>query len=188
MTGQHRPPERIDLGDLVLRRWSYDDVDALLAAVRPSWEHLRHWMAWARDEPTRESQAGFVRSCLQNWQECTDFAYGIFDVACEVLGSIGLHSRPGPGALEIGYWVRLDRSGQGIITRAAQALTDAAFALPGIERVEIHCDEANVRSAAVPRRLGYALVELRDGAAEAPGASGRDLIWRVTRKEWVRRA
>jgi RimJ/RimL family protein N-acetyltransferase len=27
----------------------------------------------------------------------------------------------------------------------------------------VHCDPANVRSAAIPRRLGYALTDERDG-------------------------
>lgn len=187
MTATHRPPERIDLDDLVLRRWAYDDVDALFAAVRPSWEHLRRWMAWAQDEPTRDSQLGFVRASRQNWQEATDFAYGVFDAAGEVVGSIGLHTRPGPGALEIGYWVRADCEGRGIVTRAAAALTGVALAVPGIHAVEIHCDEANLRSAAVPRRLGYTLVEVREGVADAPAGSGRDLIWRVTQQEWLTR-
>jgi len=38
-------------------------------------------------------------------------------------------------------------------------LTDAAFQIPGIERVEIHHDKANVASSGVPRKLGFELVE-----------------------------
>ena len=58
--------------------------------------------------------------------------------------------------------------------RGRGALTDAAFALDGIERVEIHCDEANLRSAAVPRRLGYTLAEIRNKPpAGPPSGAGR---------------
>lgn len=42
--------------------------------------------------------------------------------------------------------------------------------------VEIHCEEANVRSAAVPRKLGYVLDRI-DNAIEAPGETGRSMIW-----------
>ena len=43
--------------------------------------------------------------------------------------------------------------------------------------VEIHCDEANVRSAAVPRRLGYTLAELRDKPPATPAERGREMVW-----------
>jgi RimJ/RimL family protein N-acetyltransferase len=43
--------------------------------------------------------------------------------------------------------------------------------------VEIHCDEANVRSAAVPRRLGYRLDRVEDGDRTAPADTGRRMIW-----------
>jgi hypothetical protein len=40
------------------------------------------------------------------------------------------------------------------------ALTTATLALPGVERVEIHCDEANVRGQAAVR-LGYRFAPYR---------------------------
>ena len=73
---------------------------------------------------------------------------------------------------EIGYWLRDDATGRGFVTAAAGALTDAGVALDGIERVEIHCDEANVRSAAVPRRLGYRLDRIEPESITAPGDLG----------------
>jgi RimJ/RimL family protein N-acetyltransferase len=83
----------------------------------------------------------------------------------------------GAGALELGYWLRSDYSGRGIATACAAALTSAALALPGVSRVEIHCDEANVRSASLARRLGYQLVRIEDDEIAAPGETGRNMIW-----------
>ncbi len=184
MTGARRPPERLDLGDLVVRRWAYGDVDALLVAVRSSWSHLRPWMPWARDEPDREAQAGFVLASVHSWQEGTSFEYGVFDMAGAVVAAVGLHSRLGPHGLELGYWVRADRAGRGVVSRAAAALTEAAWQLRGIEFLEVHCDEANVRSAAGARRIGFRLVEVRDDPPQAPAEVGREMVWRVTRDEW----
>ncbi len=180
----HRPPERIDLGDLGLRRWSCEDLDVLFAAVRSSWQHLRPWMPWARDEPGAVALAAFVRASVHSWQEATAFEYGVFDSAGDVAAAVGLHARVGPGGLEVGYWVHAERVGAGVVTRAAAAVTDAAFALPGIEFIEIHCDVANVRSAAVPRRLGFTLVEVRDDEPEVPAEVGREMVWRTTRRAW----
>jgi RimJ/RimL family protein N-acetyltransferase len=70
---------------------------------------------------------------------------------------------------------------RGIATAAAAALTDAAFALPGVDHVEIHHDELNRASGRIPAKLGYRAIETRRGRFEpAPGESGVDQIWRIT--------
>lgn len=64
---------------------------------------------------------------------------------------------------------------------AAAALVAAGGGLPGIDRIEIHHDEANPASGAVARRLGFTEVERRrlpDGP-QTPHETGIDLIWRL---------
>src|SRR6266571_2216062 len=92
----------------------------------------------------------------------------------ETVGGRGLMPRTGPGGLEIGYWVDAGHLRQGLATAAAAALVEAAFALPGIDRVEIVHDDANVASSGVPRKLGFAQVERRShpGGPQTPGESG----------------
>ena len=72
-----------------------------------------------------------------------------------MLGGAGLHPRRGVGALEIGYWMRSARTGRGLTTEAAGALTRVAFEVRGVDRVEIRCDPGNVASAAIPPKLGF---------------------------------
>jgi RimJ/RimL family protein N-acetyltransferase len=48
-----------------------------------------------------------------------------------------------------------DYLNQGLATEASAALTKVAFEIDRVQRVEIHCDPGNVRSAAVPRKLGF---------------------------------
>jgi RimJ/RimL family protein N-acetyltransferase len=45
-------------------------------------------------------------------------------------------------------------------------LTEVALSLRDVDRIEIHVDEANKASAAIPRRLGYRLdrIEPEDAA------------------------
>ena len=86
-----------------------------------------------------------------------------------MLGGSGLHPRIGPGALEIGYWMRADAVGQGYATESTAALTRVAFEVADVERVEIHCSTENHASAAIPRKLGYSLRE-----------AGDDLIFTLT--------
>jgi len=92
--------------------------------------------------------------------------------------------RIGPGGLEIGYWVHAAHVRRGIATLAAGALTDAALRLGGVDHVEIHHDEANLASGAVPARLGFRdLGVFRGEPNPAPGGTGRDIRWRMDRGE-----
>ncbi|WP_395296728.1 GNAT family N-acetyltransferase [Kitasatospora hibisci] len=175
-----RPPELLQLaGGVSLQRRSVAHAAALNAAVRANLEHLRPWLEWAAAAPSPAQTEELARAGSAAWDAGTDFIYlvGLDARPGSVIGSFGLHGRIGPGALEIGYWVSAEHVGRGIATTAAEALTAAALALPGIERVEIHCDQANGASAAVPRKLGFRLDRTADAAVRAPGETGRQQIW-----------
>ncbi|WP_280502845.1 GNAT family N-acetyltransferase [Nocardia farcinica] len=172
------PPRRIDLGDLVVRQWRPEDLVPSFEAVAASYEHLHPWAEWLPEPPPLEQQRAFGDAVASSWPGPDGGChYGIFDAGGSVVGATGFHDRLGPHALEIGYWCHVRHTGRGIITRTTEALTRAALALPDIERVEIHCDEANVRSAAIPRRLGYRLDRVEERQVRAPAESGRTMIW-----------
>jgi RimJ/RimL family protein N-acetyltransferase len=177
-----RPADRIVLTNLVLRRWSRSDALILLAAVLESFEHLHPWMPWAAHPPVLSDEDGFLDSAVRQWATGEAFLYGIFDRSEQtLLGSIGLYDRVGSGGWEIGYWVHTDRIRHGIATTSAAVLTDVALSLPGTQRVEIHCDQANTASVAVPLRLGYRLDRIQDETSEAPAELGKRMIWVMTR-------
>jgi ribosomal-protein-serine acetyltransferase len=102
-----------------------------------------------------------------------------------VAGGCGLHRRGGPNTLEIGYWTHPAFLRLGVARTAARLLTELAFTVPGIERVEIHHDKANQASAGVPRSLGYRPIREQPGTPSAPAEHGIDCTWRVTRDEWL---
>ncbi len=172
------PPERIEIDGLLLRRWAPDDLQASLDAINASFEHLHAWMDWLPEPRTMEQQREFFDRFCSSWPAERACNYGIFDIADgTVVGAIGVHDRVGPGALEIGYWCHVAHTGKGVITRAARELTRILLELEGIERVEIHCDAANVRSAAVPERLGYRLDRIEEDGITAPAESGHGMFW-----------
>ena len=153
-----RPPAyRIVTERLVIRCWNPADAGVLKAAIDASLDHLRPWMPWAIHEPEPVSdKVARLRHFRSLFDTDEDYVYGIFDAAeREVVGGTGLHLRHGPAAREIGYWLRADLEGRGLMTETVAALTRVAFEVDRVRWVEIRCDPANVRSAAVPRRLGF---------------------------------
>lgn len=168
-------PEEIDVPThgFVLRRWCAHDAPRLLAAIEQSLPELRPFMPWAAETPTLASVGAYLE---QAGVGGPDIGFGIVEAGGEVVGSCGLHDRRGPGILEIGYWVRSDRTGRGYATATAGALTAVALeCFPEVDRVEIRCDPANVASAAIPRKLGY-----RRDAAQA----GENQVWAVSRSDY----
>lgn len=182
MEGVEPLPEGIEAGDLTVRRWTAGEGAALHRAVVASVEHLRPWMPWIRVEPQTETERELlIAGWQQDWLGGGDVVFGIWRDGA-VVGGSGLHRRIGDGGLEIGYWVHADHVGQGIATDTARAVTELALNVPGIHRVEIHHDVANVASSRIPEKLGYVfvgdVVAHRDEVA--PAESGVDRVWRKT--------
>ena len=177
------------LGEVSVRAWEPADAAALNAAVAVSLEHLRPWMSWvAQGSMSLRDRVSWIeerRSAFE--QPGQDANYGIF-YGDEVAGACGLHRRIGEGGLEIGYWVRADLTRRGIATSAVRILTAAAFAIPGIERVEIHHDNANIASGKTAAAAGYTLVAEVADEPEAPAESGIECQWQLRREqlEWPR--
>ena len=141
-------------------------------------------MPWAMSEPRTvdETRAHLLRGAAR-FVAGQDFQYSVFDSdEKEILGGAGLHARSEPGCFEIGYWIRANQVNQGFATECARALTIAALETSGVERVEIDCDPANVASRRVPEKLGYQLLERREGNKRTPLGEPRDtLVFQISR-------
>jgi len=176
-----RPPEQLRQASVGLRRWRITDAELCCKLVSESLDHLKPWMPWATDAYGLADAREYLQRCEDDWASGAAFNYLILADGTPA-GSAGLMARVGPGALEIGYWVHTDFTGRGVATSAAAALTDAAFELPGIDRVVIQHDMLNLASERIPAKLGYINVGTCESRFElAPGDSGTSKVWRITR-------
>jgi RimJ/RimL family protein N-acetyltransferase len=168
-------PYRIETERLVIRCWEPRDAPLLKEALDSSLEHLRPFMDWAHDEPQPvEKKADLLRSFRAMFDSGESFVMGIFDRAeAQVLGGSGLHSRIGPGGLEIGYWIRSSATRQGIATETSAALTRVGLEVCGADRIEIRIEPRNEASFGVPRKLGF--VEEATLRRRLPGRQGGPL-------------
>jgi RimJ/RimL family protein N-acetyltransferase len=181
-------PHALIVDGLVLRTPSPEDAPAMVAAQNASLEHLRPWMLWAQRAAEEGDTALRLALAREAMDAGGDASWAMFDrVGTDevVVGACGLHDRVGAGGRDIGYWVHVDWVGRGVATRAAAGLTWVAFERLGLERVEVHCDVDNQRSAAVPQRLGFTHVRtVEDARHSAPANTGRMMIWQLLRTEW----
>lgn len=181
-------PDELRTSRLLLRRWRATDAMVLQPVLAANVEHLAPWIPWRVAEPL---DVGPLAARLVEFAAAFDatreLRYGLFAVdGATVLGEVSLFPRNSGGRvtiddadhLEIGYWVRADRTGEGLATEAARAARDLALTIPGMSRITIHCDERNAASAAIPRRLGFHLAAVVSEEPSSPERSPvRVQIW-----------
>lgn len=151
------PAYRIETKRLLVRCYNPADAPLLAQSVTENVEHLRPWMPWAHAEPEPiEEKVKRLKRFRGSFDLGENWIYGIFNPEnTRLLGGTGLHPRVGERQLEIGYWMHKDFINQGLVTECTAALIKVAFELIHVHRLEIHCDPANLASAAIPRKLGF---------------------------------
>ncbi|MGF1428531.1 GNAT family N-acetyltransferase [Kitasatospora sp. LaBMicrA B282] len=178
------PPNAIELGELTLRRFDPEaDFAEFFATIEESLEHLRPFMPWVADHSAAATRE-FLAGRPERWAAGEEFSYAIL-LDGAIVGACGLMRRadaPADGR-EIGYWLHPAATGRGLATRAARALVEAAFRLPGVAYVEVAHDVDNHASGAVPARLGFRRHRRRPVEPLAPAETGEDQVWRLTRHQ-----
>ena len=155
---------RIDVGDgIELRAYVPDDAEASFAAVDASRAYLGEWLAWVDGSRAPSDVANFIRWTIEAYEAGTVLNLAIV-VDGVIVGGTGFERIAEQRRIgEIGYWLGEAHGGRGVMTRSAAALTTFGFETLGLHRIEIRADAANVRSRAIPERLGYTLeATLRD--------------------------
>ncbi|MGH2493421.1 MAG: GNAT family N-acetyltransferase [Ktedonobacteraceae bacterium] len=172
---------------IIIRPYRESDAQDLFEAVAESRDHLRPWLPFADAHQTVEESRDWIIHTMAQWLLREELAMGMWNAATSrYLGGTGfqVHSWDA-GYFEIGYWIRASEEGHGYITEAVRLLANYAFDALKANRLEIRCDEQNVRSAAVPRRLGFVQEGcLRNDATTPDGSPRSTLIFSLIPGEW----
>lgn len=148
------PAWRIQTARLTLRPFRITDIPAFIRVVAANQGHLWPWMPWIKEPHDPDSVADRFLRFQAAFARGEDFLYGIFLDGAPV-GGTGLHLRVGPQAAEIGYWISAEHEGKGLVSEAVRAVARVGLSVNRFDRVEIRMHPDNVRSRAVPPRLGF---------------------------------
>ena len=84
-------------------------------------------------------------------------------------------------AFTVGYWIRPSAQGFGYVTEAVGLVVNFALDALGAQRLEIACDPNNLRSMAIPRRLGFKMEGRARNVYRYPdGRLCDEVIWSLT--------
>ncbi|MPZ69990.1 MAG: GNAT family N-acetyltransferase [Actinobacteria bacterium] len=144
-------------------------AEDLWRSIESSLGQLRPWMSWAADS-SPVTVAEFVVRSEQAWLAGERWTFTVThrDEAC---GTVGIDTPDEiNSSAKIGYWLRSDLAGQGLMTEAASAAAAFAFDDLGFHRLELHAAVENRGSRRVAEKLGFREEGLlRDGSKGTEG-------------------
>ena len=145
---------RLDTPRLMLAATTVEHGAGLWEATARSMPELVATMSWA---PTAslDGSRSFAAQMERRWNDQTDWTFTIFHDD-EAVGTISLMRYQALFALcEIGYWIRSDLAGRGLMTEAAAAVCDFGFGEIDVHRIELRAAVDNAASQRVAEKLGF---------------------------------
>ncbi len=140
--------------NLLLRSFQPDDAPALFKAIDTSRAHLRPWLRWVDATTKPEHIQQFIQRTQTQLNNQEALELGIF-LDKEIIGGIGMHAWDHfLKKAQVGYWIKKEYEGKGIVYRSLQHFIDFLFEKPGLNKIEIHFMPSNKRSAALAERMG----------------------------------
>ena len=135
-------------GELLLRPWTEDDVDALVAGCNDP--EVAHWIPTIPHPYTREDALAFIRGEVRPEHQAL-----AIELSGQVVGGIGIGLNSHEYRATMGYWVAAEARGQGICTRALRLLTRHALEELELQRVDLVTDPDNLASQRVAEKVGF---------------------------------
>jgi RimJ/RimL family protein N-acetyltransferase len=168
-------PFELPAGDLLLRPWREDDVDAVWAAAQDP--ELRRWNDTGSASRVDAAERLARR---RDWSSGDHASFAVVSASSgELLGSVSLHSIDRDmGDAEIGYWTVVSARGRGVAVRAVRAVCSWAFADLRLERIQLFHAVENAASGRVAAKAGFTLEgRLRRSHRYGDGAKHDELLW-----------
>lgn len=134
---------------LTLRPWTAADAAIIVECVDGDPE-LTKWLDQVPQPYTLADANTYVAGLGEQAFAVTETASG------RVLGSIGIRKND-DGVGEIGYWIRAEARGKGVMTQALVLLARWALTDEGLARVQLRADVENVASRRVAEKAGFRL-------------------------------
>ena len=153
-------PSQLNTERLILRAPNRTgDGSIVNQAIRESFNELKAWLPFAQKLPAVEETEINLREAHIKFLKRESFRFLIFHR--DNNDFIGTASLQGIDwdipKCEIGYWINTKSSGFGYMTEAVKALTYFGLNDLKFKRIEIRCESTNLKSRAIPEKLGYEL-------------------------------
>ncbi|MCP3917143.1 MAG: GNAT family N-acetyltransferase [bacterium] len=166
-----RPAYRILTPNLELRCWDPADTAALSELSAGNKDHIARAMSWAASEPTTiDEKLDLIRRWRSLFDRDEEFHYGVFENETgELVGASTMHTRCGPGGLELDYWIDRGHCRRGFATETVAGMTRTAIEAQGASRVEMRSRAGNEAPKRISMKLGFEFEGVLRGRMQEAG-------------------
>ncbi len=172
---------------LTLRPVRLDDGPAMQARF-PRWEVVRYLNARTPWPYPADGGAAHARLCVERIARREAFLWAITlrDGDDALIGLMDLQPDDGVSREQRGFWIDPEFWGRGLMTEAAELVTEYAFVELGWPHLWLDNAEANTGSHRIKEKQGARIVER---IADTPWVSGPGVkvVWLLTAEDWLAR-
>ena len=173
--------------EIALRPTGDSDLAPMWNAIEEGRNYLGEFLPWIAGYDTEDNyRTGFNKRRFEKDPFARSCEY-TNEYEGELAGGVGFGLPNRDNGVEVGYWLKEDVQGRGIMTRSVTAVLDMIFDHMKLHRVTIRAATPNKPSRGVPERLGFT----HEGTLrEAAFVQGRyiDLeIYSMLEHEWRER-
>ncbi len=150
------PDRPIALTDgVVMKSWELSMAKAMVRVVRENAAHLRAWLNWPEHDYGMGHAERFIREQVDLVSAVGGVSVGLWEdsrlIGAVTMNHVDVKSR----STYLGYWLSATAGGRGLMTLAVRIVVDTLLGDRGYHRVVIAMDPVNVKSRAIPERLGF---------------------------------
>lgn len=130
-------------------------VEEAFAVIMANYEHLHEWSHWLSEDFTLEKAREHCKRNMQRFANGEEIRLRIIYQG-RIAGIVSLFEIDSRNkAAEIGYWLAKEHTGKGLVTKSVAKLLEYGFGELKLNRIVIKCVPENVKSRAIPEKLGF---------------------------------
>lgn len=139
--------------NLYLRELCRQDAQEIFDAIDTNRPYFEEWLPFVPFTKSVDDSLEYINSVI----DAKELVYTIRE-GKTFFGIIGFkETNIDTKTTELGYWLKEEYQGRGIITKGAKILCDNAFKEREIKRIIIKVEVGNNKSKAIPERLDFVL-------------------------------
>jgi ribosomal-protein-serine acetyltransferase len=171
--------------NIVLDTLDSRHVDELFAAIDNNRAHLAAFLPWVANMNTVADMSAYVHHSQMLTQQGREVNFVIFSEGL-IVGRIGIHYIDLQDMTgDLGYWLVKNAEGNGIVTKSCEALMKLGFESLNLNRLQIKTIDRNVKSRAIPKKLGFTLEGILREGAFANQCFYDLLLFSKLKSEWI---
>lgn len=173
--------------DIEFKQLEISDSEALFNLTEKNRKYLKEWLPWLDSTQTVNDTKDFIQGTIEKSNGNKAFDLGIW-YKNNLVGTIGLHEiNWEKEQTAIGYWIDQNYQGLGLMTKACKVIISYTFDQFKLKKILIRCGSENLKSQAIPKRLGLRQVGIIEQSEFLYDHFVDHIVYEITDKEYKER-